>query len=110
MDFKEYQKVSADTWKGVPVNDDGLAYLTLGMCNEAGEFAGKIKKVFRDKYGVISPDTKENLKSELGDVLWYLTQLASNLDMDMEDLAKSNIMKLASRKVRGKIRGEGDNR
>jgi NTP pyrophosphatase (non-canonical NTP hydrolase) len=82
----------------------------LGLANEAGEVAGKIKKIFRDKGGVISGSDRDALTSELGDVLWYLAQVASELDLSLDRIAEHNITKLADRHSRGKIQGDGDDR
>ncbi len=108
-DFAWYQERSADTWGPIETNHP-IVYPTLGLTNEAGEFAGKIKKIFRDKGGVISDEDREALKSELGDVLWYLTQICTQLDLDLSDVARANIAKLRSRKRRGRIGGDGDSR
>ncbi|HKY55106.1 MAG TPA: nucleoside triphosphate pyrophosphohydrolase family protein, partial [Anaerolineales bacterium] len=109
MDFNDYQTKSRKTAKyniiGHPV-----IYPTLGLVNEAGEVAGKIKKVFRDKDGQISDETLEALKAELGDVLWYLAQVATELELSLDDIAEANIDKLYDRLERDKIRGDGDNR
>ena len=72
--------------------------------------SGKIKKVFRDKDGVISEETREALKAELGDVLWYLSQVATELNLSLDEIAEHNIVKLLDRQARGKIQGDGDNR
>ena len=69
-----------------------------------------IKKVFRDKDGQISEETRAALKAELGDVLWYIAQVATELDLSLDDIAEHNIAKLYDRLERGKIRGDGDNR
>ncbi len=108
-DFQWYQERSADTWSRIETNH-AIVYPTLGLTNEAGEFAGKVKKIFRDKGGIISDDDREALKSELGDVLWYLTQICTQLDLELADVAEANIAKLRSRQQRGKIRGDGDSR
>ncbi len=55
-----------------------IVYPTLGLVNEAGELAGKVKKIFRDEGGVISQADRATLKGELGDMLWYLTQMPPN--------------------------------
>jgi NTP pyrophosphatase (non-canonical NTP hydrolase) len=107
--YKNYQKESRKTWGLVKV-DGPLIYPTLGLVNEAGEFAGKIKKIFRDKKGVISTEDKELLIGELGDVLWYFTQICTELDMTIEEVADANLDKLFSRLKRNKIQGEGDKR
>ena len=90
--------------------DHPLVYPTMGLLNEAGELAGKVKKLFRDKQGVITDADREALKGEIGDVLWYLTQICTNLDLSLEDVANANLEKLLSRLERGVIQGDGDNR
>ena len=78
--------------------------------NEAGEVAGKIKKIFRDQNGQITEEDKQSLKNELGDVLWYLTQVRTELDLTLEEVAEMNLTKIFSRQERGKLGGDGDNR
>lgn len=107
--FETYQRESRKTWHLVHT-DHPIVYPTLGLVNEAGEVAGKVKKLFRDKGGVISPEDREALKQELGDVLWYLAQIATELDLDLEEVASANLTKLYDRLERGKIRGDGDAR
>ena len=109
MNFTDYQTKSRATAK-YPAIGHAVIYPTLGLVNEAGEVAGKIKKVFRDKNGEISPETREALKAELGDVLWYLAQTCTELDISLDEVAESNITKLLDRRARGKIQGDGDNR
>ncbi len=109
MDFNEYQTKARATAK-YPTIGHGVVYPTLGLANEAGEVAGKIKKVFRDKGGEISEETREALKAELGDVLWYLAQTAAELNLPLNDIAEANLAKLLDRQARGKIQGDGDNR
>ncbi len=109
MRFDEYQKRSRVTAK-YPVIGRGVIYPTLGLVNEAGEVAGKIKKVFRDKEGRISEETRMALKAELGDVLWYLAQTATELELSLDEIAEANLSKLLDRQGRGKIQGDGDNR
>ncbi|HET7143561.1 MAG TPA: nucleoside triphosphate pyrophosphohydrolase family protein [Anaerolineales bacterium] len=109
MDFTDYQTKSRATAK-YPSIGHAVIYPTLGLVNEAGEVAGKIKKVFRDKNGEITTETREALKSELGDVLWYLAQTCTELDISLEEVAESNLSKLLDRQARGKIQGDGDNR
>jgi NTP pyrophosphatase (non-canonical NTP hydrolase) len=109
MDFNHYQTKSRKT-AGYPAIGHPVIYPALGLVNEAGEVAGKIKKIFRDKGGEINDETREALKAELGDVLWYLAQIATELDLSLDDIAESNIAKLYDRLERGKIRGDGDNR
>lgn len=107
--LSEYQRESRKTWSLVHT-DHAIVYPTLGLVNEAGELAGKVKKIFRDKGGVISDEDRQALKYELGDVLWYMAQIATELDLDLQDVANANLEKLFSRLERGKISGEGDHR
>jgi NTP pyrophosphatase (non-canonical NTP hydrolase) len=109
MNFKDYQTKSRKT-AGYPPIGHPVIYPTLGLVNEAGEVAGKIKKVFRDKGGEINEETREALKAELGDVLWYITQVATELDLSLDEIAEYNIAKLYDRLERDKIGGDGDNR
>jgi len=109
MNFSDYQQKSRATAK-YPVIGHSVIYPTLGLVNEAGEVAGKIKKVFRDKDGEINEETREALKAELGDVLWYIAQVASELNLSLDEIAEYNISKLMDRHERGKIKGDGDNR
>lgn len=109
MNLKDYQLKAKQTAK-YPVIGQGVIYPTLGLANEAGEVAGKIKKIFRDKDGVIGAADRDALKAELGDVLWYLAQVSTELDLSLDDIAEYNIAKLLDRAARGKIQGEGDNR
>ena len=107
--YGKYQEQSRKTYGDIKT-DDPIVYPTLGLVNEAGEVAGKIKKIFRDKAGIISEEDRQSLKGELGDVLWYLTQICTNLDLTLEEVAEYNLDKLFSRLDRGVIKGEGDNR
>ncbi len=108
MDLSTYQKKSKET--AIYPKEIGIFYTTLGLSNEAGEVAGKIKKVFRDNNGIFDKTKKEEIKDELGDVLWYISQLATELDISLSKIAKSNLAKLYSRKKRGVLKGSGDNR
>lgn len=107
--FNAYQRASRQTWNLVPT-DHPIVYPTLGLVNEAGEFAGKVKKIFRDKGGVIAEADREALKQELGDVLWYMAQICTELDISLQEVAEANLTKLLSRLERNQIQGEGDNR
>jgi NTP pyrophosphatase (non-canonical NTP hydrolase) len=109
MNFNDYQQRSRVTAQ-YPAIGHPVIYPTLGLVNEAGEVAGKIKKVFRDKSGEINPETREALKAELGDVLWYIAQVCTELDLPMDEVAEANLTKLLDRQARGKIKGDGDNR
>lgn len=103
----DYQQQSRQTWSLIHT-DHAIAYPTLGLANEAGEVAGKVKKIFRDHGGEITPNDREALKLELGDVLWYLAQICTELDLTLSEVASANLEKLFSRLERGQIRGDGD--
>ncbi len=109
MDIKEYQKLSRKT-AIYPEAGKNYIYPTLGLVGESGEVAEKIKKVIRDKKGIIDEENKEAIKKELGDVLWYIAQLATELGLDLSEIAEKNIEKLYSRLERNKIQGDGDDR
>jgi NTP pyrophosphatase (non-canonical NTP hydrolase) len=109
MNFSDYQQKSRATAK-YPVIGHGVIYPTLGLTNEAGEVAGKIKKIFRDKEGNFGEAEREALKAELGDVLWYIAQVCTELNISLDDVAEANIAKLLDRQARGKLQGDGDNR
>jgi NTP pyrophosphatase (non-canonical NTP hydrolase) len=109
MTFNEYQTESRKTaiYPNVGMN---FIYPTLGLVGEAGEFAEKIKKILRDDSNVVTEEKRDELSKELGDVLWYASQLASELNLKLEDVARLNLDKLFSRKDRGVLHGSGDNR
>jgi len=107
--LNDYQRQSRKTAKEVHT-DHPITYPTLGLINEAGELAGKVKKIFRDKNGQISQEDRQALKYELGDVLWYLAQIATELNLSLQEVAEANLEKLFSRLERGQIQGEGDYR
>lgn len=109
MTFEEYQKKSRKTALYPDVNNNFI-YPSLGLAGEAGEVAEKIKKVLRDKNGQIDAESRETLKKELGDVLWYVAQLSTELELELEEVAQNNLDKLFNRMDRGVIGGDGDNR
>ena len=109
VNFDEYQKQSGKT-AFYPKIGKGFIYPTLGLADEAGEVVGKIKKIMRDDKGIISSEKKDEIKKELGDVLWYLAQLSTELKLKLSDVAIANLEKLSSRKKRNKLQGSGDNR
>jgi NTP pyrophosphatase (non-canonical NTP hydrolase) len=87
-----------------------LMYAVLGLNGEAGEVAEKVKKLLRDNDEQITPEVREALRKELGDVLWYLSACATDLGLSLDDVADANLSKLYSRKERGVLSGSGDNR
>ncbi len=109
MDLNHYQHKARETARYPDVGKNPV-YPTLGLSGEAGEVADKVKKVIRDRNGVFDEGAREAIKLELGDVLWYVAQLSSELGFELEEIAKANLEKLASRAIRNKISGDGDNR
>jgi NTP pyrophosphatase (non-canonical NTP hydrolase) len=109
MDFAEYQSLSRRT-ATYPRAGEDMTYPALGLCGEAGEVAEKVKKTLRDDGGVLSDERRAALSRELGDVLWYLSQLATEADLDLETIAADNLEKLLSRQERGVLSGSGDER
>ena len=109
MYFGQYQSQALKT-AIFPDKDPTLAiaYLSLGLCGEAGEVANKIKKCIRDN------NSYDGIADELGDVLWYIAVLAHYLEadtaMDLNDIAAKNLYKLSERAKRGTLQGSGDNR
>jgi NTP pyrophosphatase (non-canonical NTP hydrolase) len=113
MNFSEYQ-TQARVTALYPNAGDDFIYPTLGLVGEAGEFANKIKKLMRDqqvfKPSEVSAETKQEVLKELGDVLWYVSCIASEFDVELNDVAQYNLDKLRSRQERGTLNGDGDNR
>ena len=109
MDFSDYQRRSRAT-AVYPGFGESLAYPALGLCGEAGEVAELVKKALRDEGGALSPERRDLLKHELGDVLWYLAQLSTEAGLDLNEIAATNLDKLASRAARGTLHGAGDDR
>lgn len=89
-----------------------IMYPALGLANEAGEVAGKVKKWARDDKGVLplTDERRDAIASEMGDVLWYMAALAEDIGADLGEIAAANLEKLASRQERGTLGGDGDNR
>jgi len=109
LTFEEYQRESRKT-AIYPNKGENFVYPTLGLAGETGEISEIIKKVFRDKEGRIDEETRQKLFRELGDVLWYLANLATELNLSLGDIARENLEKLASRQKRGKLHGSGEER
>ena len=91
--------------------EKALEYLALGLTSEAGEVAGKVKKLIRDGEDVEGFEMKKiAIASEVGDVLWYCAMMAKEVGVPLGDIMQENLDKLHSRKERGKLSGSGDNR
>ena len=109
MDLNQYQTSALET-AVYPNRGANFAYPALGLAGEAGEVADKLKKVIRDNGGVLTDPVRDAVAKEIGDVLWYVAVLASEMDYNLNDIAQINIDKLNSRKERGVLSGSGDNR
>ncbi|MCL5412733.1 MAG: nucleoside triphosphate pyrophosphohydrolase family protein [Candidatus Marsarchaeota archaeon] len=106
MELSDYQREARKTAIYPKKSKIGaVSYLTMGLTGEAGEFANKVKKVIRD-----GTDFDKAMVDELGDVLWYLSQLAEELGTDLDSIAAANLEKLRKRYESGKISGSGDYR
>lgn len=111
MDLDEYQKRAATT--DLTSNNDLLfsrMYLSMGLAGETGELIEKLKKVVRNEGGIVSEEKLAGIKGELGDVLWYLSQLGHSFGLRLSDIAEHNLNKLADRVARGVLKSEGDER
>lgn len=109
MTFDDYQKQALKT-AAPKTKKNELFHLLLGLVGEAGEISEKMKKIVRDYNSDESKIDTQDLKKELGDVLWYVAVLADYFEISLDDVAQNNIAKLASRQARGTLSGSGDNR
>jgi NTP pyrophosphatase (non-canonical NTP hydrolase) len=110
MTLDEYQQQALTTASTTNDNFKDMLHWVLGLNGEAGEVAEKLKKIIRDKQGVVNEEDKAQLAKEAGDVLWYLAAFTHELGYSLDDVAAQNIEKLRSRQARGVLGGSGDNR
>jgi NTP pyrophosphatase (non-canonical NTP hydrolase) len=108
VELSDYQRLSRRTAQ-YP-REAWLAYPALGLAGEAGEVAEHAKKAIRDDGGEVGDERRGAMSKELGDVLWYVAQLASELGLDLNEIAQANLDKLLSRQRRGVLSGSGDER
>lgn len=108
MKMDDYQDLTATT----TVYDPGFAleYLTLGLVSEAGEVAGKVKRLYRGDLPTNPPVHNDSVAKELGDVLWYVSRLAAWHGYTLSEVAYMNNDKLTQRKLNGTLKGKGDDR
>jgi len=113
MNFDDYQArtsttaIYPDAGTGSPT---AVSYTIFGLVGEAGELANKYKKVLRDDRGVLTDERRRDLVAELGDVLWYVARLATELGVPLDDVATRNLTKLAARAAASTLTGSGDRR
>lgn len=106
MDLNQYQELARST--AIYPTEHRIVYPALGLAGEAGEVAEKIKKMLRD--GTPEEDVQVALAKELGDVLWYIANMASDMGLSLSDIAEINVQKLANREKKGLLHGSGDDR
>ncbi|WP_145814647.1 nucleoside triphosphate pyrophosphohydrolase family protein [Kribbella amoyensis] len=109
MDLTAYQQAALRTAAPRDKQNEFL-HLVLGLVGESGEIAEKVKKVIRDQDSDFTKIDIEDLKKELGDVLWYVAVLADYFDIPLNEVGEKNIEKLAGRQQRAVLGGSGDNR
>lgn len=108
MTFRDYQASAAKTAVYPGRGEGNWIYPALGLAGEAGEICEKIKKCIRDEGGAMSAERRALLAKELGDVLWYVATMSSELGLDLDDIATNNLAKLAERQRAGRLHGSGD--
>lgn len=104
MEFSQYQFASKDF---LLCSANNAPYLFTGLAGEVGEVCSLYAKAVRDKDGAVN---SVDLTKELGDVLWFISQLATFYGLSLDEIGKMNIAKLTDRKLRNKIGGSGDTR
>ena len=114
MELNEYQEKAMTTCLPSCEND---TYMLLNLVGEVGEFASKIAKAIRKEEAFlddgdffVGKQTRQDLMLEAGDILWQLSGLCKRNGWTLEEVAQANLFKLASRKERGVIAGDGDHR
>lgn len=107
MTFNEYQALAKTT--AIYPEHLKLIYPTLGLAGETGEVVEKVKKLLRGG-DTPTPEFIDSVTKELGDVLWYLATIATDLDLTLEQVVEANITKIQSRQARGILHGSGDDR
>lgn len=103
LSLNEYQKLASKT--AIYKSTHAILYPALGLAGEAGEVANKVKKMLRD-----GDFNRQAVAAEVGDVLWYVSALCRDLNIDLQDIAMQNLEKLYGRKARGTLKGSGDTR
>ncbi|HSX37061.1 MAG TPA: nucleoside triphosphate pyrophosphohydrolase family protein [Patescibacteria group bacterium] len=111
MTFGEYQKRAIATIH--KSYDDPLmqnSVWVMGIAGEAGEIVEKWKKAVAYRQGKFSDEEFSDFKKEFADVIWYIAVLADSLGLSLDEIMSQNVAKLADRKKRDVIKGDGDNR
>jgi NTP pyrophosphatase (non-canonical NTP hydrolase) len=108
MTLAEYQTIIGMT--AIYPKEIGLAYCALGLTGEAGEVAEKVKKIYRDQGGHVVQENRDQIKKEIGDVIWYCTAIANELQLTLEEILEANFNKLTKRRETNTLHGSGDDR
>ena len=104
-----YERLAGET--AIFPKEKALEYLALGLTSEAGEVAGKVKKLIRDGEDKEGFELKKiAISHEIGDVLWYCAMMAREVGVPLNTIMAENLEKLHGRKERGTLQGSGDNR
>ncbi len=109
MDMDFYQKEARKT-AVYPDVGNNLIYPAIGLAGETGEVMEKIKKMMRDDGNRLNDERREMIVKELGDVMWYVANLAAEIGVSLSEVAEKNLEKLRSRKERNVLHGDGDDR
>lgn len=107
-ELDEYQNFAWET--SIYPTDMSIIYPALGLAGETGEVVDKIKKVYRDNDKQFDSEHKKAIAKELGDVLWYAANIATDLGYRLSEIAQMNVDKINSRRERNMMHGEGDER
>ena len=108
LNFGSYSKKAAEM--SIQGYENKLFVYIMGLSGEAGEVSEKFKKLYRDAGGNMTDTFKEEVRKELGDVLWYVNALGAELGFSLEEIAQGNLDKISSRRARNVQQGSGDNR
>jgi len=110
MNFNDYQKETRKTAVYPTDMEVPALYPAVKLSGEAGEVTEHFGKALRDDDGQITAKRRTEISKELGDVLWYIARIADDLGMDLNEIANTNLAKLARRQEQGTIKGSGDDR
>jgi len=97
LKFSTYYKLAMRTEDHKDMHGYELLYAGNAISGEAGELSNKIKKIYRDHGGKLTPELIEMIKEEVGGILWYIAYLSKVTNISMDEMAKYNIDQLAQR-------------
>lgn len=108
--FDQFQAAAFETAIYPRAGQGNWDYPSLGLAGEAGEVCNKIKKIARDDGGELTDERREAVAAEIGDCLWYLAALCTELGLELESVAREKLLALRGREERGALQGSGDDR